>query len=76
MSRWPFADSERVAALTTRDVVERRAPILVAFHYADDGMWQFSSAAAFDDADARVVSLRELFDLDPTIAEVADLPPG
>jgi len=76
MSEWPFQDSENVATLTTKQIVEGRDPILAAYHYADDGMWQFGSAAAFDEADAAVVSLRYVFDIDPSIAELADLPFG
>jgi hypothetical protein len=76
MDEWPFADSENVATLTTRQVVEDGEPILIVFHYADDGMWQLSTAASFEEADAMIVSLREVFDIDPSIGELADLPPG
>jgi hypothetical protein len=76
MDRWPFEDPENVATLTTRQVVKDGEPILNVFHYADDGMWQFSTAAAFEEADAMVVSLRDIFEIDPSIGELAGLPPG
>lgn len=76
MREWPFEEPENVATLTTRQVLEGGEPILHVFHYGDDGMWQFSSAEAFDDADARIVSLRQVFDLDPSIGDLAGLPPG
>jgi hypothetical protein len=76
MAEWPFEDAENVAAFTTRQVVRGREPILAVFHEAEDGAWQFISAAGASMADLMIVSLREVFDIDPSIGELADLPPG
>ena len=76
MNPWPFEDSENVAVFTTRQVVNGREPILAVFHDAEDGAWQFISAAGANEADLMIVSLRQVFDIDPSIAELADLPPG
>jgi hypothetical protein len=47
-------------------------------HDEDDGARQIHSAAqpASAEASARVVSLRSIVGLDPTIADIADLPLG
>jgi hypothetical protein len=51
-------------------------PILLVSHDADDHGWQFigTSDAAMDDA--MLVSLESIVRRDPTVLEVADLPPG
>ena len=51
-------------------------PILLVTHDADDGMWQFLTGGPVQMADAMLVSLRELYRLDPSIGELADLPLG
>ncbi|HEX8905857.1 MAG TPA: hypothetical protein VF771_13485 [Longimicrobiaceae bacterium] len=76
MKEWPFADPETVATFTTRQVTRGGEPILAVFHDAEDGSWQFTTGAALKMDDMMIVSLREVFDLDPSIAEVADLPLG
>jgi hypothetical protein len=76
MGDWPFEDSENVATLTSRQVMVGLEPIVLVDHHAEDGMWEFGTGAAFSDADAMVVSLREVFDVDRSIGDVADLPPG
>ena len=38
---WPFDQAPNVAAITTVNVLERRAPILVVLHYRDDDSWAF-----------------------------------
>lgn len=77
-SPWPFADSRRVAVFTTADVLDRSLPIVHVTHDEDDGAWQFHSAngAPDDVTEARVVALEEIVRMDPTIAELADLPCG
>jgi hypothetical protein len=73
---WPFDDPPNVAVITTRQVTERRAPILYVSHHADDGGWQFHTGAPPVEEDARVVALREIWRLDPSVGELADLPLG
>jgi len=76
MNEWPFEDVENVAVFTTRQVVKDREPIVAVFHGAEDGAWQFHSAHHATMADLMIVSLREVFDVDPSIAALADLPLG
>ena len=41
---WPFDDSPNVAVITTRQVTEDNAPILLVSHDEEDGGWQFLRA--------------------------------
>jgi hypothetical protein len=73
---WPFDDSPNVAVITTRPVLEQGATILLVSHDEEDGGWQFLPAGQPREADARVVALRQIWALDPSVAELADLPLG
>ena len=74
--KWPFDDPPNVATITVRQIVEGSAPILLVARDAEDGGWQFLTGGRVDVADGMVVSLRSMFERDPTIAELADLEPG
>ncbi len=76
MPEWPFADPRNTAAITTRQVVEQGAPILLVTHDADDGAWQVLCGTTTDTDDARVVGLGRLYDRDSSIGARADLPLG
>jgi hypothetical protein len=76
METWPFDEPENVATLTLRQVTHGGQPILLVSHDADDGMWQFLTGGPFDVADAMIVGLREVYQIDPSIGQLADLPPG
>jgi hypothetical protein len=73
---WPFDQNPDVAAITTRQVLEDGFPILRVTHRADDHSWAFVCGTTNDVADARVVAMDEALNIDRTISEVADLPPG
>ena len=75
MESWPFDDTPNTAAFTTRQVLEG-APILLVTHDEDDGSWQFLCGTTNDSADARVVGLGRMYQRDPTLGELADLPEG
>jgi hypothetical protein len=51
-------------------------PIVYIFHDEDDHGWQFHWAGEKHMSEAMVVTLEEVYFRDPTIVEVADLPPG
>ena len=76
MSAWPFSDAPNVASFTVRDIVQKKKPILLVCHDSDDGSWQFLPDESVSTADAMVVALREIVELDPTLVELADLPLG
>jgi hypothetical protein len=75
-ANWPFDDPPNVATITVRQIIDGGEPILLVAHDAEDGGWQFLTGGAFDVDDGMVVSLRNIFERDPTIAELADLEPG
>lgn len=77
MKAWPFADPENVAVITLRVITDKKAPILLVSHDEDDGMWQFLDGSEVPDpSDALIVSLKEIYLIDPTVGELADLPCG
>ena len=65
-----------LAMLTTVNVLDRGHPILLVSHDEDDCGWQMLCGTTNHDDDARVVSLRSLYDRDPSLADLADLPMG
>ncbi|MGV3662400.1 MAG: hypothetical protein ACO1TE_19610 [Prosthecobacter sp.] len=72
---WPFDNPPNVTTLTTRYVLEGE-PICHAYRDWSDGMWQFFPDRVTETADGKLVCLKEIFKLDPSIAQIADLPPG
>ena len=73
---WPFDQAPNVAAVTTRHVIEQRLPILCVTHYSDDHSWGFVCGTTDVAEDGRVISMSEVLHIDPTLREIADLPPG
>ncbi|MEM8886009.1 MAG: hypothetical protein AAGD14_18235 [Planctomycetota bacterium] len=73
---FPFDQAPDVAAITTVGVLERGLPILLVQHFEDDGSWTFLCGTTDDEDDARVIGMQEVLDIDPTVASIADLPPG
>jgi hypothetical protein len=72
-SMWPFSDPRDKEVFTTRFVMEEGLPVLLVSH-DPDGEWQFLCVTTDDEKDARKVSLAFMVDLDPSLADVADLP--
>jgi hypothetical protein len=74
--KWRFADAPNTATFTT-NVVLAGAPILRVYHDYD-GDWQFHGAAKHQATadDGRIVSLGIMISLDPSLAELHDLPYG
>ena len=72
---WPWDQAPNVSAVTVRSVLEG-APILVVAHDADDDGWQFLDGRDVDTDEARLIAMRRVLHLDPSLREVADLPPG
>jgi hypothetical protein len=73
---WPFDQAPDVAAITTLFVIEAGLPILRVIHYSDDHSWAFLCGTTGATEDGRVISMKEAIRRDPTLREVADLPPG
>lgn len=73
---WPFDQPRNCATFTMRQVMDRAEPILLVSHDADDHGWQFIGSTDANMKDAMLVCLHEVVRVDPTVLEVADLPPG
>lgn len=74
-SEWPFEDAPNVATFTSRHVLEG-APICFVYRDWDDGTWEFLPNRVTEQADGRLVCLKSVYEMDPRIGELADLPPG
>ena len=66
------------AVFTTSFILNDKKPILYVSHYDEDGAWEFLSDDDFDDFEkvAKVVSLEEIINLDPTIIELLEMEEG
>jgi hypothetical protein len=73
---WPFDQPRNCAVITLRPIVFEGKPILHVTHDEDDHGWQFLGREDADPDQASVVTLEEIVQLDPSVLEVADLPPG
>jgi hypothetical protein len=73
---WPFDQAPNVAAITSKHIIRQGCPILLVTHYADDESWGFQSGKPVGIEDAQVVGMGSIFQLDPTLSQIADLPPG
>jgi hypothetical protein len=73
---WPFEDPENVAAITIDKIMKRQSPILYVKHDADDGMWQFLDGGEVKEEEARILSLKEMVNIDPSLIQLSDLPLG
>ncbi|MGK7390507.1 MAG: immunity protein Imm33 domain-containing protein [Candidatus Cyclobacteriaceae bacterium M2_1C_046] len=73
-----FKDPPNTAVFTTKFVTEEYKPITYVSHDDDGSDWQFFSNDDFKELEsiARIVSLQEIINLDPSIRELADMPVG
>lgn len=73
---WPFDQAPNVAAVTSTHITWQRLPILLVTHYEDDHSWGFQSGLPFITADAQIVAMKTIMEIDPSVAEIAGLSPG
>ncbi len=75
---WPFQDPPNVAVFTSKDIVEDGKWIYYVCHDEDDGAWQFHSidGPPSSQSNARLVSLKSIVELDPSVTVLSDLPVG
>lgn len=73
---WPFDQPRNCAVFTIRQILNGLEPILHVTHDSDDHGWQFLGLGDARIEDAAIVSLDEIVERDPTVRDVADLPPG
>ena len=70
-----FSEDPSLGVIVTAPVLQG-APILMVSHDADDGGWQFLCGTTDDPEDGRIVHLADVVAMDPTVAEVSDIPLG
>ena len=73
---FPFYDAPNTATIICCHIIDDGKPILYVSHDEDDGMWQFLCGSRHDIDEARVVSLKEVFDLDNSVGVLKDMPCG
>ena len=66
------------AVFTTKFVLEDNKTITYVTHELEDGAWLFFSDDSFENFEeiAKIVGLQEIFDMDNSLLEIADLPLG
>ena len=73
---WKFQDPQNAAVITNKKIIQSGDWIAYVTHDAEDGGWQFHNREPLGENAAVVMSLRSIFDIDPTIGELANLPLG
>src|SRR5688572_9260855 len=73
--RWPFGEAENTLAICCTHVLARSHPILRVSH-DHDGDWQFLCGNAHEPSEGRVICMGCAFEIDGTLAAVANLPIG
>jgi hypothetical protein len=78
VEKWKFNDSQNVAVIINKNLLEDGYWIAYVSHDQDDGAWQFhcNESDVFNESDAMIVSLRRVIELDPSVISLADLPVG
>ncbi|RUT29681.1 hypothetical protein EJP77_14270 [Paenibacillus zeisoli] len=56
--------------------MKRESTILYVTHDEDDGMWQFLDGEEVKEDYVRLLSLKEMVNIDPSLAQLSDLPLG
>ena len=74
--KFPFYDKPNTVTIICCHITENKDPILYVSHDEDDGMWQFLCGKEHEIGEAKLVSLRWVFDLDNSIAVLRDMPCG
>jgi hypothetical protein len=72
---WQFSDPRNRAVFTTKGLLQTRQPVLRVFRDSD-GDWQFLGAEEVNDSNCSIVGLGAIVDYDPSLAELARMPPG
>jgi hypothetical protein len=76
MKSWPFTDPENVAVLTLSDIVDGKTRIMRVLRDEKYGWLFVDERDVINRADTVDVSLKDVFELDPSVGELADLPCG
>lgn len=74
-NEFPFKDNPNTAVFICIHIVEGEKPILYVTH-DNDGYWQFLCGDEHTEVQARIVSLIDVFKMDKSIKEIANLDYG
>lgn len=72
---WPFKEAANIATFVSKHLFSGD-PICYAYHDWEDGSWQFLPNRGTQQSDVMLVCLEDVYKLDTSIGELADLPPG
>lgn len=72
---WAFEEPINTVSFTTRQVLEGVSPVLEVYH-DHDGDWQFLCGGTPETSDLKLVCLGCMVERDPTLLQLADMPPG
>ena len=73
---WTFDDPQNLAVIVSKSIIELNDWVAYVTHDKDDGGWQFHSPGQLNADSALVVSLRQIVDMDASLSELSNLPPG
>jgi hypothetical protein len=73
---WPFDQPRNCAVITLRQIAKGLQPILRVTHDNDDHGWQFLGLEDAKEEDASVLCFDEIVNLDSSVLQLANLPPG
>ena len=73
---WPFDQPRNCAVFSNRSIIIGGESILFVSHDIDDNGWQFLNGKSPTTSDAAIVALGEIVARDPSVIELADMPPG
>ncbi len=74
---FPFYQPENETVIVCKHILEDKADITFVSRDEDDGGWQFlCNLEIHNTEDARVVSLKEVYTIDHTIAALRNMPPS
>ncbi|WP_336775923.1 hypothetical protein [Paenibacillus sp. MMO-58] len=74
--KWAFEDPKNVAVITLDKIMKLESPVLYVTHDEEDGMWQFLDGDDVIEEEARLISLKQMVDIDPSLTSLANLPLG
>jgi len=73
---WPFDQPRNCAVFTLRTVMSGQEPIVRVTHDEEDHGWQFIGPSGASIKQMMIVALEEIVELDESVFQVADIPPG
>lgn len=73
---FPFYDAPDTVAIICCHIMEKEAPVLSVSHDEEDGIWQFLCGKPHGIDEAKLVSLKWVFELDNSIGVLRDMPCG